>query len=338
MDPEIRGMFNSRILILAGIALAVIGGASIAFAHYIDEASHMVTLNDNGHIVQIVTMEENIGKLLDKYEISLGPDDEIKPSPEEEIRDDITIEITRAFKVSVQADGEIKNVYLTKGTVEDVLKKAGVRLGEKDYTNYRLNQPVVPGTVIKVTRVSEEVLVEKEAIPYKVVTRTNSNLNQGVERVVQEGKQGELHREILVTYRDGVEVSREVVGEKVVQPPVDRIVEKGTAKVVTTSRGGERVRYRSVQTFTATAYTHTGNKTSTGIWPKRGIISVDPKVIPLHSTVYIEFPKGWEHLNGYYKAMDTGGAIKGNKIDLFLETESLCRQFGRRQVKVYFLK
>ena len=65
-------------------------------------------------------------------------------------------------------------------------------------------------------------------------------------------------------------------------------------------------------------------------------IAVDPRVIPLNTKVYIEFPKGWEHLNGYYKAADTGGAIKGNIVDVFLETEHQCRQFGRRQVKIYF--
>lgn len=337
MDSELWGMFKNRMLILTCIALIIIGVGTVAFAYYVDEVSHIVTLNDNGHIVQIVTMEKSVDKLLDKYEISLGPGDEIKPSLEEEITEDTVIEIARAFKVSVAADGEIKNVYLTKGTVEDVLQKAGITLGEKDYTNYGLKQPVTPGTVIKVTRMSDEVLVEKEAIPYRVVTRNNSNLDYGTERIVQEGKQGELQREILVTYRDGVEISREVVGEKVVQPPVDRIVEKGTARALVTSRG-EVVRYSSVKTFTATAYTHTGNKTRTGIWPREGIISVDPRVIPLRSTVYIEFPKGWEHLNGYYQAMDTGAAIKGNIIDLFLDTESLCRKFGRKQVKIYFLR
>ena len=45
------------------------------------------------------------------------------------------------------------------------------------------------------------------------------------------------------------------------------------------------------------------------------------QVIPLNTKVYIEFPKGWEHLNGYYKAADTGGAIKGNIVDVFLETD-----------------
>jgi uncharacterized protein YabE (DUF348 family) len=331
------GMLKNRILILTCIALAIIGGASVAIARYIDKISYKVTLNDDGHIVQIVTMEKTIDKLLDKYDISLGPGDEIEPGLEEEITDNTTIQITRAFKVNVAADGEVKEVYLTKGTVDDVLKKAGITLGDKDYTNYALEQSVAPGIVIKVTRMEEEILVEKEAIPYQVITRKNNNLDQGVERVVQEGKQGELQRKILVTYRDGVEISRKLVAQEIVQPPVDRIIEKGTVQTMTTSRG-DMVRYSSVKTFTATAYTHTGNRTRTGIWPKEGIISVDPSVIPLYSTVYIEFPKGWEHLNGFYKAMDTGGAIKGNIIDLFLNTKELCRQFGRKNVKIYFLK
>ncbi len=337
MDPHIRGILKSRMLILTLAALAIIGGTSVAFARYIDKISYNVTLNDNGHIVQIVTMEKTIDKLLDKYEISLGPGDVIEPDLQAEIKDNTTIQINRAFKVSVMADGEIKNVYLTKGTVNDVLKKAGVRLGEKDYINYSLWEKVAPGTLIKVTRMKEEVLIEKEAIPYQVMTRNNNNLDQGVERVVQEGKQGELQREILVTYRDGVEISREIIEEKVVEPPVDRIVEKGTVHVMYTSRG-DRVRYSTVKTFTATAYTHTGNRTRTGIWPKEGIIAVDPRVIPLYSTVYIEFPKGWQHLNGFYRAMDTGSAIKGNTVDVLIDTESLCWQFGRGKVKLYCLK
>lgn len=161
MNPHMWGMLKNRILILTCIALAIIGGASVAIARYIDKISYKVTLNDDGHIVQIVTMEKTIDKLLDKYDISLGPGDEIEPGLEEEITDNTTIQITRAFKVNVAADGEVKEVYLTKGTVDDVLKKAGITLGDKDYTNYALEQSVAPGIVIKVTRMEEEILVEK---------------------------------------------------------------------------------------------------------------------------------------------------------------------------------
>lgn len=81
----------------------------------------------------------------------------------------------------------------------------------------------------------------------------------------------------------------------------------------------------------ATAYTHTGHKTYTGTWPHRGTIAVDPGVIPLGSRLYVE---GY----GPGVAEDTGGVIKGLKVDLFMETENECWEWGRRQVKARILE
>jgi 3D (Asp-Asp-Asp) domain-containing protein len=80
-------------------------------------------------------------------------------------------------------------------------------------------------------------------------------------------------------------------------------------------------------TFTATAYTWTGNRTATGTWPSRGTVAVDPRVIPLGTELHIE---------GYGSAVaaDTGGAIQGQKIDLYMDSEHECWQWGRRQVEV----
>jgi len=89
-------------------------------------------------------------------------------------------------------------------------------------------------------------------------------------------------------------------------------------------------KYRKVLEMEATAYTHTGNPTFTGVYPRVGTIAVDPKVIPLGSTLWIE---GY----GYGIAEDTGGLIKGNIIDLFMDTEEECFQWGRRKVTVYIL-
>lgn len=77
----------------------------------------------------------------------------------------------------------------------------------------------------------------------------------------------------------------------------------------------------------ATAYSYTGFRTFTGTWPKQGTIAVDPKVIPLGSRMWVES-------YGYGKAEDTGSAIKGNIIDVFMESEKECWEWGRRKVKV----
>lgn len=92
-------------------------------------------------------------------------------------------------------------------------------------------------------------------------------------------------------------------------------------------------RGRAVRThiMEATAYTWTGNRTATGTWPSRGTVAVDPRVIPLGSELYVE---------GYGPAVaaDTGGDIKGQRIDLYMESYEEAIQFGRHQVLVEVLK
>jgi 3D (Asp-Asp-Asp) domain-containing protein len=86
----------------------------------------------------------------------------------------------------------------------------------------------------------------------------------------------------------------------------------------------------------ATAYTaycggRCSGRTALG-WPARyGIVAVDPRVIPLRSHLYIP---GY----GYAVAGDTGGAIRGSRIDLGFNTYRDARQFGRRDVVVYILQ
>ena len=71
--------------------------------------------------------------------------------------------------------------------------------------------------------------------------------------------------------------------------------------------------------------------------PQIHIVAVDPKVIPLGTKLYIQSLDGTKDY-GFAIAEDTGGAIKGNKIDLFFESSEQVYKFGRRKVKVYILK
>ena len=68
-------------------------------------------------------------------------------------------------------------------------------------------------------------------------------------------------------------------------------------------------------------------QTASGMKPQVGVVAVDPKVIPLGTKLYVE---------GYGEAIagDTGGAIKGNRIDLFMPTRSEASRFGRQVVQV----
>lgn len=87
------------------------------------------------------------------------------------------------------------------------------------------------------------------------------------------------------------------------------------------------------ETFTATAYTHavpggdingTGDGiTASGLRVREGLVAVDPKIIPLGSLVWVE---GF----GILLAADVGGAIKGNRIDIFMDDKAAALRFKKR--------
>ena len=150
-----------------------------------------------------------------------------------------------------------------------------------------------------------------------------------------------------VVYEDGVLVTKELVQESVVSAPINKIIEYGTVAQYTTARG-ETFRYSKVLNMRATAYTSSYKDTGktpdhpafgityTGIKARRGIIAVDPKVIPLGTRVYVE-GVGKTPDYGYALAADIGGAIKGDLIDLYFETQEEADNWGLRKVRVYIL-
>jgi len=344
----------SKFFIVLLILLAIAGTATAKLTHFVQDPIKHVVLDDDGYRVEITTYDSSVEELLNRYEITMGPGDEITPALEESLQDNTEIKITRAMAVTVEADGNKEVLYVTRGSVQDMLAKAGVELRDKDIVNYSLTQSVRPLDHIKVTRIDEEVLVEKESIPYQVVTKKNNQMDEGVSKVVQEGQQGELERRTLVTYRDGVEIDRKLVSEEVTKEPVDHVVEKGTVKRVKTSRG-EYIRYSKSKKMTATAYTagyestgkNPGDKyygvTSSGKKAKPyHTIAASPD-IPIGTKVYIpELVQFWAQrgvsISGIFTVEDRGGAIKGNKIDIYMEDVSMTRSWGKRSVTVYFIR
>lgn len=87
------------------------------------------------------------------------------------------------------------------------------------------------------------------------------------------------------------------------------------------------------QDFHATAYCITG-LTRAGVPVAPGHVAADPKVIPLGSVIHVESP----FMSGIYQVMDTGAAIKGRIIDIFMPSYEDCIEFGRRAVKVKVLR
>ncbi|MDD4587618.1 MAG: 3D domain-containing protein [Heliobacteriaceae bacterium] len=134
----------------------------------------------------------------------------------------------------------------------------------------------------------------------------------------------------LVASRGGSRVTR----DQAVRSPENDLAGVSQVRTNLTNRPQDRPamgRVAKQWKMEATAYTHTGNRTASGLWPRVGLIAVDPRVIPLGSHLYVE---GY----GLAVAADTGGVIKGQIVDVFFDTAQECFQWGRQHRTVYLLE
>ena len=258
-----------------------------------------------------------------------------------------------AVELIIHDYGETYNIYISSGTVSDALEKAGIELGEFDEISIDDNTQIHNGMEINITRVRVEQEYEYEPIPYETVRQASDSLLVNVEKVVQAGVDGTRCYTYDIIYKNGIETARVLAGTSVTKKPINQIVSYGTTSYyrpdpnyvlseedqTITLSDGIVLHYSDIVEVKATAYTTEGqsNKiTKSGAIARYGIIAVDPKVIPLGTEMFVVASDGsWVY--GYAVAGDTGGFIKGNRIDLFYDTKDECITFGRRDATVYIL-
>ena len=284
----------------------------------------------------IKTFARTVKDLIQENNIVLAKEDQIEPQLDSWLPRTATITIERAFPVTVKVDGKVQAIQTTKCTVGEALKKAGIFIGDDDLVTPAVGQIVKPNEEIMVVRRESKQITETESIPFAVHRRRDPTLEQGKTKVLEAGKAGVKEKTYLAVYHDGKLQEKKLIAEKVIKEPIDKIVLVGTKApggTVRTSRG--LIRYRRKYTMTATAYTPrpkggTGI-TASGLPARPGLVAVDPKVIPLKTRLYIP---GY----GFCLAADTGGAIKGMRIDLCFQTRQEALRFGRRKIEVYVLE
>ncbi len=335
LEPALRGMLiRWRREILAGTAVLVLSGLLlIGRAWAMKEVS---VREGNRQPIVISTWGWTVGAALEQAGIQLREGDRVIPDAATRLRDGMAIRVLRGVPVHLRVDGQAVTVRTAVSTVGAFLTEAGIQLGPLDRVEPAPETPLRADLTIRVVRVAEHTESQRVQVPFPTRRQASSSLLRGQTRVVQEGKPGVAVKTFKVTYEDGKAVRRQLVQEQVVQPPVARIVAYGTKEPVRTVQtpSGPKA-YRRLLSMEATAYaakTADGRAryTATGRLARRGLVAVDPRVIPLGTRLYIP---------GYGEAVaaDVGGAIKGMRIDLCFETRSEALRFGRRQVKVYVL-
>ncbi len=239
--------------------------------------------------------------------------------------------------VRVRVDGSTVITQAPMPHLKQILSDASVDLGDRDRAQATIavsGQGDESMPEIDVTRVRTRVVAESQPIPPSVTRVADAYLPPGQTEVRTAGQPGVLLKKYEVTTENDVDVKRREIGSEVLQKPVPKLVAYGittnAAERRAVSRSGTGKVLRTVQVV-STAYTHTGDHTASGVWPYVGGVAVDPRVIPIGSKLYIE---GY----GPSRAVDTGGLIKGNRVDLFFDTEAECQSWGRRPVTVSIME
>lgn len=188
----------------------------------------------------------------------------------------------------------------------------------------------------KINVISDEITYVEQNVPMDVEYIYDKNIAKGIDTVEVEGKTGRerIVYKTVATADGGVKVEK--IARECLEKPVTQVVRVGTAPSVKTENGYKRV--KAVMTVQATAYwTHDPVDASghgiaydgTPAVPYK-TIAVDPRVIPLQSQVYIPGI-------GQVRANDTGSAIKGNIIDIAMDSRKAAWNWGRRNIEIYVL-
>lgn len=137
-----------------------------------------------------------------------------------------------------------------------------------------------------------------------------------------------------LTTADNLQLNNYSDSNKTIQ--TTKKTDKGQAETVKTSdESGNKVKEdiekleANGMSFNATAYCLRG-RTASGSGVRRGIVAADPRVLPLGSTITISAGQ----YSGTYLVADTGGAVKGKKIDIWVPSCSEAFKFGRRKIRV----
>ncbi|MEK3764182.1 MULTISPECIES: ubiquitin-like domain-containing protein [unclassified Solibacillus] len=303
------------------------------------EQAKEIVISVDGNQSKVWTTEKVVKNILEEANIEVTEQDLVSQSLDTEVGADNKIDIQKAFQLTLVDGTKERQVWSTSTTVANFLKQQEIQLGESDRVDKNLEDVITPNDKIAVVRVEKVTDVVEESVDFPIERKNDSSLLKGKEKVVTEGKKGKVERTYNIVKENGKVVSKKVASEKIIDQPKTKVLSVGT-KVVTAkvSRSSEP---KSGKEFYVEATAYTPHCTGcSGISaaglnlranPDMKVIAVDPRIIPLGTKVWVE---------GYGNAVaaDTGGAIKGNKIDVLVPTKSEAYNWGRKKVRLKVLK
>ena len=290
-------------IIVISIVLIIILGIS-ALAGNVKLNSIKIRFSNN-HEITVLTSKTKVSEILDENHIMLSSDETVVPNLEEDITNTNTIIITKVgeepTKIAQISEEELDN------NIDEIAK---------NYSN-----------------ITEEIITVTEEIPFETITKDVSNGSDTTNKVIQAGKNGIKEVTYKVKYKDDVEIERIELSSKVIKEPVNKIVQIQTKVTSRSSSRGSAVTTASSGRYKVTAYC----SCSKCCGKTNGITASGARATANHTVAAPStFAFGTQLvINGKtYTVEDRGGAIQGNRIDIYMDSHSEALAWGVRYLDV----
>jgi len=302
---KVKNTISYRKVIAISVVFIIILGISVIAGNV--KFNNVKIKFSNNHEITVLTSKTKVSEILEENHIMLSSDETVVPSKEEEITDTNTIIITKVgnepTKIAEVSKEELNN------NIEDIAE---------GYSN-----------------ITEEIITVEEEIPFETITKDVSSGSETTNRVIQYGKNGIKEVTYKVKYKDDKEIERIELSSKVIKEPVDKIVQIQT-KVTSRYSRGSGVTTATSGRYKVTAYCacikccgKTNGITASGTMATANRTIAAPSTFAFGTQVVI---------NGQtYTVEDRGGAIQGNRIDVYMNSHSEALAWGVRYLDVEVL-
>lgn len=300
-SSKIRKIIFITLIFVIILGISVLGGNV--------ELNNVNIKFSNKQEITVVTSKTKVADILKENHILLEENETVTPALNEEITN------KKQIVISLKGNEPIK-------VAENVTTTLNKEQAIEDYTN-----------------ITEKIETVIEEIPFETVTKDVSNGSATTRNtIIQQGQNGERKTTYRVTYKDEIEILREELSSEIIKESVDKIVEVQTKSIITSRSSYSRTTGASGKSgvYKVTAYCSciqccgkTNGITASGTQATANHTIAAPSTFAFGTQVVI---------NGVtYTVEDRGGAIQGNRIDVYMNSHAEALQWGVRYLNVEVL-
>lgn len=187
-----------------------------------------ISLVLNGSLRTVHVIGQTVDDVLEQINVQAGRNAFLEPSRGAEIKDGDVIEFRRAVSIRLNVDGKSRRVITNAPDVGYLLDSLGVILRRHDHVDPGIDQALLAGVSVNVTRVRFQQLVQRREIPFRTETKSTEDLIRGVRKLQRSGTPGVHEYVYRVRMENGAEAGRELLQDRRVREPVSQVVLVGT--------------------------------------------------------------------------------------------------------------